>query len=1297
MKVGLVSRRQHYNLCAAICYLICLTAMVAAAQQTITIPNQNWELNDYLCGNQSSQIGSQTTMELSTSKQHMIPPGQFCVFDNKEDIVLQSSGVEMATITCKGSGTAHSGFGFVKVRRLTIRNIRFENCGGIILHNSISYPSTSFAPPNTSPENAIRKQQQAVVLLSYCTNVTLSNVIFNNYHGYAVFAINLFGETTFQRMTIVNSYTFLQGITSSNRIDLLESGSGIYLHFFDYEIPFRANYSNLYIMDNSNISNNHNVYPMFLLESLRAVRLQNQPDDFPLSGGAAVTVHLEQRTFRVKLDIENTMTTNNVASTGGSIKVVSRNTINNFDMNITGCSFISNGIFNYSSYFKGAGLQMFLDFSFDKLSNVTATAAGKKKTNIDIADSVFERNLAEEGAAISIFSEAQNVSQIDIKLKSVYFLENEASVDGDCIAAEREQSAYYQAKDLVLTLESISVMHRGRDTDIDVDRSAALSFINVDAKLNGTRESPSIISNGRNGAIKAYNTQLFLSRDVQFVKNSARIGGAIALEANSFIFFVEPSNVLFSQNTASKGGAIYSDFTSGQRCVMQFTMPSRNYTNSVAHNVSLLRGLDFNITFMDNSAEDGSSIYAHPIFNCSWYSESVVQFPSNHVEDVYSTLFKFMVGQKVVSYRNQMRSYPQKPCFCQDSMSSSYDYMCLRNTQAKSIQTFPGKSFIVNLIPVDYLYQPLRSVIEARVTEEGGNNVHFRNNQQRDVKSLNGTSCYPANYTLFNAENVNITVKFSLLVSSGQAVDVKVDLLECPFGFEFNNRSGLCDCIPLYTKNNIVCDIENGLFTKTDFESGIYWIGLTDVNGFLVPAYSRRCPEGYCVRNKTLSLDQLNKTLCVGGRTNEMCGQCKPGLSMKFGTTDCGHCSDYWLFTILLYMTAGILLVFFLFLLKITISDGTLTSVIFYAQLFSINLSLLAGTNEIRFATVFISLLNLELGFPVCFYDGMDFSGKLGFQFVFPIYLWLLVGLITYLCRHSSKLASLIGSECAKVFVTLFYLSYTKIVRTVFEIFVWGLIYTNENKPQVVWFFDGSVRFFTDWRHLLLVLVSLIMFLLVITPYKFFLFLSQWCIHSSWVSRHFKPLIDANLAPFKDRWRFWLGMRLIITEVLILISIIFTAINPKIVAFTHVAIVITLMMFQAYIKPYKSKLVNILDLFYIINFLLFVTSCVFLYVVVFTPGTVVTASNPYLFAVEVIYVGSAFVVFIGIIIYHAVTRVRTYRKKGGHMKVLQPSVSVVEIDGTESINLESSSDLRNITTGVHNDNFVGLREPLLED
>ena len=243
---------------------------------------------------------------------------------------------------------------------------------------------------------------------------------------------------------------------------------------------------------------------------------------------------------------------------------------------------------------------------------------------------------------------------------------------------------------------------------------------------------------------------------------------------------------------------------------------------------------------MNNIAEDGSAVYAQPIFfNCSWYSESVVQLPSNQVEAVYDKLFTFLADNKITSYKTQMRSHPQKPCFCQNNAPwIPSDYVCLNNAQIGHIETFPGKSFQVNLIPLDQLGYPLRSIIEARVIEDSTNSIRFGDNQRRDVRDLNGTSCYAANYTLYNAENVTVTVKFGSLESNGQFIQINVNLQECPFGFEFNRQHGKCDCIPLYKNKSISCDIENGLFMKTDFEGGIYWIGETNFDGNFIPGYA---------------------------------------------------------------------------------------------------------------------------------------------------------------------------------------------------------------------------------------------------------------------------------------------------------------------------------------------------------------------------------------------------------------------------------------------------------------------------
>ena len=1217
------------------CLVNLILAVTSQQQPTVTVPNQNGDLNNYLCGNLSSTITNGMTLELNPDEQHIIT-GQSCLWQNRQNVAVQSSGDKAATVQCNSAEYTRSGFGFVEMSKFSLRNLRFENCGGIAQNAS------SFAPMNTAPRRAIDNNQHAVLFISHCTDVNIENVTFSNYRGYAIYAINLLGNTTLQQVTVTNSFAFVNRMTSSSGRDLMYSGSGVFFHFSN-ETSIPANNSMIIVnITNSVFSKNFNIYPDDLIHSLQETRLQNQPDDFPLHGAGGLTVHFQQQHRRVTAYIENVNFTDNVGSTGGGSQIVSRNTIDNSDIIFSGCNFTNNSVYNYSSFFIGGGLQLYFIFSYSKLAKVNTTA-GAMEATIMVENSEFRKNRGEKGAAMAIYTEAQDVSAIKIELNSVHFIDNEATIDGDCIVVESENSATYSEKALRLQLESVHIHHTGRKNDLD--STAALSFNNIFVTINGTTENPSVISNGKNGALKLFDTYAFLTGEVQFTKNSATKGGAIAMEASSYLFFLEPANILFSNNEAETGGAIYSDIVRGSQCVMQFITLGSNL--SVAVNLTDLKELDFNITFVDNRAmEDGHAIYAQPIYGCAWFSESIVQVPSDNVTDVYRELFHFKANQTEVSYREQMRSHPYRPCFCHHNETSMTPECTSDRVSNISISVPPGRSFDISIVPADVMWHPLRSVVEGKLVEE--NDIRFQNNRRRIVNDLNGTSCYPQKFVLRNLENSTATVQLSAQGIVGQFIKVNVILEDCPFGFELNETSGICNCVSIFANNNVKCDIENGRFIKPEG----YWIGRTRN----VPACVVKCPDGYCQRSDIVSLSFEDH--CIGGHTGEICGRCKEGMSVLFGTTDCKKCTDFWLFTIILYILSGIFLVIGLFLLKLTISEGLLGSILFYAQLFSINLGLLVYSNETRFTTVFISLLNLELGFPLCFYNGMTQAGKYGLQFVYPIYLWLIVAVITVLSRYSSKLANLVGSECAKVFVTLIYFSYTKLLRTATSVFVPATIATNSNN-YTVWYLDGGEEYFTG-HHLYLGLVSLFFLTFILTPYKFFILLGQWCLHNSWVSRHFKPLIDATLAPFKDRWRFWFGLRLFVLDFLILISILVTPLNFDAVTYSHLVIVMLLLVFQAHIKPYKSKLLHYLDLFFLINYVLFLIGCLFIFEVLKPKRE---DQKDYVTAVEVLIIGSAFLVFVATVVCHVVIRMRNVYglKRKGQMK---PNISRDEA-GTE--------------------------------
>ena len=64
----------------------------------------------------------------------------------------------------------------------------------------------------------------------------------------------------------------------------------------------------------------------------------------------------------------------------------------------------------------------------------------------------------------------------------------------------------------------------------------------------------------------------------------------------------------------------------------------------------------------------------------------------------------------------------------------------------------------------------------------------------------------------------------------------------------------------------------------------------------------------------------------------------------------------------------------------------------------------------------------------------MDTYAKAWLQFLFPVYLWIMVGLIVVLAHYSSRMGRLIGSNSVPVLATLFLLSYAKLLRIIISI-----------------------------------------------------------------------------------------------------------------------------------------------------------------------------------------------------------------------------------------------------------------------
>ena len=298
-------------------------------------------------------------------------------------------------------------------------------------------------------------------------------------------------------------------------------------------------------------------------------------------------------------------------------------------------------------------------------------------------------------------------------------------------------------------------------------------------------------------------------------------------------------------------------------------------------------------------------------------------------------------------------------------------------------------------------------------------------------------------------------------------------------------------------------------------------------------------------------------------------------------------CSNDYLALILPFSLAGIALVAVLLLLRLTVTAGTIQGFIFYANVVQANTSFFFPTGEVNILTVFIAWLNLDLGIESCFYDGMTAYAYVWLQFLFPFYVWFLIGMIIAVTHYSSKLTKILGHNPVAVLATLLLLSYSKLLRTISNtLSVSVLHYPDDNKS--VWPFNGNMAY-GSVEHAVLALFAILVLVCLFIPYTLLLFfahwlqaLSHWRI-LSWLN-NIKPFIDTYHAPYKKQTRYWTGLLLFMR----LFLLAFDALNSKLIPVVITSIAIILAS-SAWVHKgvYENCFNNILEAFFIANLYIF--------------------------------------------------------------------------------------------------------------
>ena len=618
---------------------------------------------------------------------------------------------------------------------------------------------------------------------------------------------------------------------------------------------------------------------------------------------------------------------------------------------------------------------------------------------------------------------------------------------------------------------------------------------------------------------------------------------------------------------------------------------------------------------------------------------------------------------------NEITSEPYQLCFCVEAR-------LLNCTGPKSIEVYPGQKFNISLIAFDQTATSVTTKITAV-------SATSRLNSNQSSQTLE-PECSKLSYNLYSTQNTDQLI----LYPDGPCRDtglaravVNVTFRPCPDGFMKSGEN--CVCEEILNEYNAGCTFNDNATISRQAGSEFWVQGWYENGTYQGLIHYKTCPKDYCKAEEVIISLENPDTQCDLNRSGLLCGECATNHSLMLGSSRCHVCPNTYLALLLPFAVAGIALVVFLSFLRLTVATGMINSVILYANFLQINrrIFLTTGKRSIltNILTVFIAWMNLDLGFETCFYDGMTAYAQTWLQFAFPLYVWMLMGLIIVTCRYSVTLSKLIGHNPIAVLATLLLMSYNKVLKIMIDVYSFAPLDYPQHNTRLVWLKDANVPFL-GFGHLLLTVVTSLVLIFIFLPYTLLLLLGYKLYRFSgrkrlcWLNR-LKPLLDSYYAPYNTHTRFWTGFLLLVRCVLY--SVFSLGDTHK--SLVSISIIFTALVGVVWIssKVYISRIANTVEVSVYLNLIIL---------------SAVSSNNMVSAKLFNTLVALVFVTMLGVIIYHFhllyIAQSAMWTKMKDWMK---------HIISKPHTNPPPDTEVTSTPHNVPSTSVIELREPLLDN
>ena len=1186
---------------------------------------------------------------------------EFILIQDIINITLDTTGDrnEPVFIQClEDPSKTSAGLAFVNVTDLSISNVIIDGCGftGGDISNTVGRLREIVNIFYTIPSSV-----QISLLLGHCENVLMEQVSIVNTKGFGLVGINMVGTSELINVNFFNNTypgecnpsrnVFNPSPTELANYDSL-GGAAVFM-YFDYlldQMRYQGSPTSL-SLQNCNFTLNSECSLVYLnllrspgsgQSSLLTTR------GYILGGSGALSFALAQLEYGVTVSIASSVFYDNIATFGSGSTIAMFMGTNNTHVVFDDCTFDKSAIAFFNDVRQPDNATITNPNSFNR--NITFSVLNCNFTN---AVEIFA------GSTLLIYSNyfSEIVSNsVKVFVDRCIFSENRATVGSAMAIYESKINGFSLGMQVSIKDSQFSnnkAITTNNDATFTVSQSASTVDVrNVNLTLYG---NCSFVDNTGTG-IKAESSVIGVSGNVMFLRNTGVNGGALALVTYSYLIMNRNSSVSFVENEARiGGGAIYvnengvSSYLIGGYvdCFIHFA-----YNNFiVCDDCSDLNSYGVTVKFKGNAAAyTGSMVSGSSLATCPWAQQLRKR------DNFYRSVFQILAEDfpSVFSF-----DQPPNNSMVVQSTAARLDINYKDTDDANIVDVFPGERFNLNISALDDFNHIISSVVTAFATttddhaDSGSSLRPLLGSTNFAVLETNHSTGISA--AILGSENQNISLIIYSTDSSARAqLQLNVTLLKCGIGFIFHSSNSSCVCDPrlLGRDDGISCDSE----THTISIGNGAWAGT--FRGEII--VDRCLLFGYCRAGETLikvnsdDIEDIDFDLQCDPESNRvgfLCSECKENLSAVLGTRNCKRCTNWYLFLLIFFIAAGFLAIMVIQYLNITVTVGYINGVIFYSNIISIYGPTIVPGNTYNEALVLVSFPSLSLGIETCFYNGMTIFHRVLWQLSFPIYLFILMAILTLLSgtRGWKKFMSLFpnqlqspGSSTIQSFATLLIVCYVSVLGACSELIAFNRVYTIDRTFFLQWRSQPTIDYFGR-EHCVPGVVAFLFMVFYIIPLPLFLMFPSILYRNRYTSR-LKPIFDTFWDPYKPQYRYFLGLRLIF---LILPFFLATTVRPPLSLFITNFFLILYLLVHCLLQPYQEKWRNYIDASFVCNLVLILSGSVYFWSEYNNSemeeqrDEITLASRIY----TIIFIVLGFVLILGIIVYHVILKFPEKNKK----------------------------------------------------